>query len=224
MVSAAPVDSYGLALPAVWRRIPLDREGFERFVGNQRRQLAETGELSRTAQRRFEVLLRQLRNDCARHGVVLVAVYAATAGSSPDRAQVELLAATCTLATLDQPRLGTSLPLTANTLLAAAARGNSGADVEPPVIVDLPGGRAVRLVRRQRIGQVQADEREVDGVDVLAEHYLLPHGDGRRAALLSLATPNVECGDAMRALFRELANTLRTFAGDAPTDVRGATG
>lgn len=206
------VDSYGLALPNEWQRIPLDRAKFEQFARQQRSRLAGRGDLSRTGQRQFEVVLRQLRNDCVRRGVVLVSVFAAAIDA--EARETGLLAATCTLATLDQAGLATALPLTVNTLLAATARSRRAIDVAPPDAVDLAGGRAVRLVRLHRVGGE-------DGARVLAEHYLLPHGDGQRAAVLSLATPNVEFCDPMRALFGEVANTLRTFAGDEPTDVTG---
>ncbi|HWL45400.1 MAG TPA: hypothetical protein VNQ73_20830 [Ilumatobacter sp.] len=219
-MSRPAVDSFGLALPPEWVCLPLDAPAFERFARQQRRTLADRGELSRPAQRRHELVIRQLRNDCVRQGVTLAAVFAtpldAGAGQAPD-----LLAATCTLSTLTQTGLATDLPLTVHTILAATSRTDRGdtadiADLEPPAAVDLPGGPAVKLVRMHRVGGDNADG--TSGVRLLAEHFLVPYDQGRRAAALTFATPNIEFAGPLRALFDELANTLRLFAGDDPTD------
>lgn len=71
--SSAPIDSFGIALPPEWVRIPLGGD-FEEFVQSQRKRLANEGGLSPTAQRQFEVVLRQLREDYRRADVSLAAV------------------------------------------------------------------------------------------------------------------------------------------------------
>lgn len=219
MVTRPPVDSFGLALPPEWVRLPLDPHEFERFARRQRRAMAAHGSLSRPAQRQFELVLRQLRNDCARHDVSLVAVFA-TPVAGERGTPPALLAATCTLAVLTQRGLATDLPLTVHTVLAALTRGADAgcADVERPVAVELPAGSAVKLVRRHRAGP------DPGALELFAEHFLVPYDDGRRAAALSLATPNVDLADAMRGLFDELANSLRLFAGGQPTDPTAVAG
>ena len=196
---AARVRAYRLDLPAAWVRVPLDAVAFERFARWQRRRLAAEAAWSRPAQRRFAVVLQQLRNDAARHGVALASVWASASGA--DTAQ-GVRAATCMLATVDRSALATTLPLTVHTLLAAVTRSGGGIDVEPPAAIELPGGAAVRLVRHHT--------DPTDGrVQLLGAHYLFPHGDGARAAVLNLATPNVELGDPMLAEFARIAGTLR---------------
>jgi hypothetical protein len=216
---AAPaVDTFGLALPAEWLRLPLGGDEFEPFVRLQRRRLADHGELSPTARRRFELVLRQLRNTCLRESITLAALFAVPV----DDESADLLAATCTLGTVSQAGLGTDLPLTVNTLGAALSRfgpatgdGVEVADLEPPAQVRLPAGPAVKLVR---LHTLQPDPTTRARLRLFAEHYLVPFDNGRRAAALTFATPNVELARPLATLFDEIATSLRMFAGDDPTD------
>jgi hypothetical protein len=218
MFAEPAVDSFGLALPAEWLRLPLGRDDFEPFVRLQRRRLAEHAELSRTAQRRFELVLRQLRNTCLREMITLAAMFAVPV----DDESTDLLAATCTLGTVSQDALGTDLPLTVNTLAAALSRfgpatteGVELADLEPPAQVALPAGPAVKLVR---LHTLPPDPVSRARLQLFAEHYLVPFDRGRRAAALTFATPNVELARPLSTLFDEIAASFRMFAGDDPTD------
>jgi hypothetical protein len=219
-LSAVPaVDSFGLALPAEWVRLPLRRDDeFEAFVRLQRRRLSEHGDLSRTAERRLELALRQLRNTCVREQITLAAMFAVPV----DDESADLLAGTCTLGTVSQARLGTELPLTVNTLAAAISRfgpattgGVEVAELEPPAQVTLPAGLAVKLVR---LHTLPPDPATRERLQLFAEHYLVPFDGGRRAAALTFATPNVELARPLSTLFDEIAASFRMFAGDDPTD------
>ncbi len=97
-----PVDTFGIALPPEWVRFPLGGGDFEEFVRVQRARLASEADLSRTAQRQFELVMRQLRNDCGRANITMVAVMLATIDAKrhdgdhgdPDLAAAGLLSAT----------------------------------------------------------------------------------------------------------------------------------
>lgn len=203
------VRAYRLVLPAEWLRVPLDAAAFERFARRQRRRLAAEATWSRPAQRQFANVLQELRNSAVRHGVVLAAVSVSAGGAGA--AQV-VRAAACMLATVDRSALATTLPLTVHTLLAAAARSGGGIEVDPPAAIELPGGAAVRLVRHH--------VDSTDGrVHLLGAYYLIPHGDGARAAVLTLTTPNVELGNSMLAEFARIAGTLRLLTAAEPAQV-----
>lgn len=204
----------GLSLPPEWRTVPLDGPGFDAFVVEQRHVLARRGELTPGAQRQFEEILRRLRDDAVAGAVELLAVFAA-AIDTPTGAG--LLAATCSLSTLTQSSLGTELPITVNMLLAACTRevsGDTAGGVVPasPGIIDLPAGRTAHLV--QRTSDPHA------GGGLLSHHYVVPFDEGRRAALLALATPNHEFAGLIGELFERIAMTLRVPMLAAPAAAR----
>jgi hypothetical protein len=228
-VQAAPVDSFGIALPPDWVRFPLEGD-FEEFVNLLRKRLAESGQLSKTAQRQFELVMRQIRNDCQRENVTLAAVLAApidpdspTGEVGPDPGDnLHLLSATCTLSIVTQGSLGTDLPLTVNTIAAAMGRqpgtdddGVEVVNLDPPARVELPGGRAVKLVRLHTFPPHPETRQRLA---LFAQHVMVPYDDGRRAAVITFSTPNPEYAKPLSGLFDEMAATFRMFGGDDPTD------
>ncbi len=228
--SAAAVDSFGIALPPDWVRFPLDGSDFEDFVRLQRKRISEAGQLSKTAQRQLELVLRQVRNDCARDNVSLAAILAVPLdpdsptgepGPTPSP-NLSLLSATCTISVMTQGSLGTDLPLTVNTLAAAMGRqpaaGDDGveiANLDPPERFDSPAGPAVKLVRLHTFPPQPETMRKLS---VFAQHLLVPYDDGRRAVVVTFSTPNVDYAKPLSELFDEIAATFRMFGGDDPTD------
>lgn len=224
------VDSFGIALPPDWVRFPIGSADFEEFVRLQRKRLAEHGELSKTAQRQFELVLRQVRNDCARENVTLAALVVVPLDPDSPTGEVRqvpaerlaLLSATCTISVLTQASLGTDLPLTANTIAAAMARqpgtdsdGVEVVNLEAPERIDTAAGRAVKLVRLHTYPpQPETQQR----LSVFVQHLLVPYDDGRRAAALTFSTPNADYAKPLSELFDEIAATFRMFADDDPTD------
>jgi hypothetical protein len=219
--TAVPVDSFGIALPADWVRFPLDWSDFEQFVRLQRKRLADTGDLPKTAQRQFELLMRQVRNDCRRENVTLAALLAAPIDPRAE-GEIALLSATCTISVVTQASLGTDLPLTVNTIAAAMGRqpGPDGDGVEivnldPPARVELPAGRAVKLAR---LHTFPPEPETLQRLVVFAQHVMVPYDDGRRAAVITFSTPNSEYAKPLSGLFDQMAATFRMFGGDDPTD------
>jgi len=228
------VDTFGIALPPEWARFPLEDGDFQDFVRLQRQRLANEAELSRTGQRQFELIMRQLRNDCGRANVKMVAVMLVTIDASPvttdDAAQhshvasppAGLLSATCTISAMSRASLGSDLPLTENTIAAAMSRqpatsddGVEIVDLDPPAIVDLPVGKAVKLVR---LHTFPPDPRTRQRLAVFAQHMLVPYDNGERAAVLSFSSPTPANAKPLSALFDAMSETFRLFAGDMPTD------
>ena len=227
---AAVIDSFGIALPPDWVRFPLDGSEFEDFVRLQRKRLSEFGQLSKTAQRQFELVLRQVRNDCARDNVTLAAVLAVPldpdsptgeAGARPSE-NLALLAATCTISVMTQGSLGTDLPLTVNTLAAAMGRqpgvdedGVEAVNLDPPERIETAAGPAVKLVRLHTFPPQPETLRKLS---VFAQHLILPYDGGRRAVVVTFSTPNVDYAKPLSSLFDEIGATFRMFGGDDPTD------
>lgn len=218
----APIDSLGLVFPPEWVRFPLGEGDFEQFVTAQRRRLAEETTLSRTAQRQYELLMRQLRNDCQRSDVTLAAVMnAAIEDDGSDPSGTGLLAAACTVSTMSKAALGTELPLTVNTIAAAMAREPTGEDgveivnLDAPVIVDLQAGRGVKLVR---LHTFPPNPDTLERGAVFVQHFLVPYDDGQRAAVVTFASPTPAYAKPLSGLFDQMMTTFAMFAGDEPTN------
>lgn len=223
------VDTFGIALPPEWVRFPLGDGDFEEFARVQRARLTKEAHLSRTAQRQFELVMRQLRNDCSRANITMVAVMLATIddGDRTDVADAGLLSATCTISTMTRASLGSDLPLTENTIAAAMKRqptanddGIEIVDLDPPVIVTLPAGKAVKLVR---LHTFPPDHHTRRRLAVFAQHILVPYDNGERAAVLSFSSPTPAYAKPLSALFDAMTETFRLFSGDMPTDPLAAT-
>ena len=117
----------------------------------------------------------------------------------------------------------TGKPLTVHTLAAALSRTSADAtvepgvevvDLEPPAVVTLPAGMAVRLAR---LHTYPRQPRATERMAIFVRHVLVPYDDGDRAAVITFATPNTELARPLGELFDEIALTFRLF-GDAPTD------
>lgn len=214
-----PVDTFGIALPPEWVRFPLG-DDFAEFLRVQRRRLESEAQLGRTAQRRVELVTRQLRDDCLRQRVVLVAALLLPIDDECD-GSVGLLAATCTISSITRAELGTELPLTVNTIAAAMARqpavtddGTEVANLEPPARIVLPAGPAVKLVR---LHTSPPDPQTRQRLQLFVEHVLVPYDGDDKAAVVTLASPNIELATSLGDLFAGIFDTFRTFAGDQPT-------
>lgn len=221
----ADVDTFGIVLPEDWMRIPLEADEFEAFARGQRRRLSGDGEMSRTAARQFELLLRQLRGDALREHVTLAASMIVLLDDSPDdegeTVEAGLLTAACTISSIDRCSMGSDLPLTVNTIAAAMGRtppvDDDGAEIsnlEPPEIVDLPAGQTVRLVRLHRYPTSEVGEQ----LNVFAQHFFVPFGDGQRSALASFSSVTPEYARPLSRLFDHMMETFRMFGGDMSTD------
>lgn len=242
---APPIDTFGVALPPEWIRVPLDTAGFEGFVREQRARLTAPGGVSRTAERQFELILRQLRNDCRRENVTLAALMALPIAGSGELIDLEraggadaptpadvvgVLAATCTISAISTASVGTDLPLTVHTIAAAMARrpdttdeGVEVIDLETPAIITLPAGPAVKLVRVHRhpsraLQLAPGGRGGPTHLEIFAHHVLVPYDDGRRAAVVTFSSPNCDLARPLSELFDEIAATFRMFGGDDPTD------
>jgi len=226
--TAPPIDSFGIALPPEWVRFPLADGDFDEFVKLQRNRLAAEAKLSRTAQRQFEIIMRQLRNDCERASVTLAAILNVTvqpddlAANGVDAEDAAgLLAATCTISSLSQASLGSDLPLTVNTIAAAMARQPETddeveiANLEPPARIEIPAGPAVKLVRLHTFPPHPETRQRLA---IFAHHVLVPYDAGRRAAVITFSTPNPEYAKPLSGLFDEMVSTFRMFGGDDVTD------
>lgn len=242
-VDADPgVDTYGIALPAEWVRLPLERGDFDEFLRGQERRLAEQRQLSRTARRQFELIMRQLRNDCIREDITLAASLTliidpdVDPGTDPDvdpdvvRAGVAeddlptgagLLAASCTISTVSRHAMGGDLPLTVNTIAAAMARqptdtdGTEITNLDPPEVVELPAGNGVKVVR---IVALPPDPVTLERLRMFAMYVFVPYDDGERAAVIAFATPTIQFARPLSRLFDEMMRTFRMFGGDQSTD------
>lgn len=212
-------DSYGLVIPQPWVEIPLDDDGFATFTRDIVGRLRATEGWDRTAERRLELLISQLRNDIAVGQVRLAAVWTQgidgrdgkptvmVTGLAVSRLDSSELVATVTSVSTDQLVAG----------LAQAAPGEPGerrSDIEPPrKIVLAHAGEAVRLKRLY--------ERELSILEKLriyTQSYLVPHDAGAAICLVQFSTLNIEEASLLDELFDAIAQTLRIFKPGDSTD------
>jgi len=212
-------DSYGVVVPEGWISLPLEPEEFASFTADVRRRLEETPGWDRTATRRLDLLLSQLRNDLAVNRGSSAAIWAPAAEGPAGDARAFVVGLAVSKLPADD-LLGNGLVVTADRLVAGMARAperedrHRVTDVSAPVKVTLDNaGEAVRLRRLY--------EREVSVVETIrffTQSYLVPHDDGRSICILQFSTPNVEEVSILDELFGAIAHTLRIFGPDDPTD------
>ncbi len=220
------VDTFGLALPAAWVRFPLEQGAdFESFARTQGERLGREATLSKTAQRQYELLMRTVRADCERANVRMVASMVDAIddeGDDGDGRGAQLLAAACTIAVLDRTEMGSEVPLTTSTLAVALSKepreqedGSEITNLDPPSVVELPAGEAVKLVRIHTFPARTAGETRPT---VFVEHFLVPINQGEEAAFVTFVSPTVQHSKPLSILFGKMMETFRLYAGNDPTD------
>ncbi len=229
--SSPVVDSYALTLPSQWSEIPLEADERRQFVTDAKARLATVDGWTKTNERRFDLSLahydQALRSMSATFAAAYVDVWPAEEVSAElaedDSGEPLVVTANCALGTISRSGAGKDLPLTAPTLLLAVSNERSkvpvdarvlgATDLEPPKIVELSAGRAVRVRRHQfvRTGLGKAN-------GVFTETYLIPHSEaGDHACVMSFGTTSVKLTTDFAALFSRIAETLRFFHPDEPT-------
>lgn len=217
---------YEISLPEGWQAVPLG-PGFEDYVREQQAELAEHDELTPTARRRMELLMRQLRNSCRRSNVTMAACLIAVIDEDVDVDGVTipqgLLTASVTASTVSKASLGTDLPITVNTTAAALALQREDADddirivdLEAPELIDMPAGR---VVQTQRLHHYTALQTSGEQLSVYAQQFLLPFGSGEYAAVVNFTSATVEYAKPLSRLFTEMMKTFRLRDDGIDSDV-----
>lgn len=225
------IDSYALTLPSQWSEVPLEADERSTFIADAKAELAKADGWTKTHERRFDLSLTQYDHALQAMNASFAATYVdvwpadevtAELGAD-DSGEPLLVTASCAMGTISRKGVGEDLPLTAPTLLMAVANERSkvpvdprvlgATDLEPPAIVELDAGRAVRVRRHQF---VRTSLGKADGV--FTETYLVPHSeDGDHACILSFGTTSVKLTTDFAALFARIAETLRFFTPDQST-------
>jgi hypothetical protein len=217
--SPPPADAFGLGLPEDWEALPLEDEGFDRFVKERLASLAEAG-VPVPERRRFELLTRQVRSLLLSEGAVYAAKVLAVLGEPDEIEEAELLTAAAVVTSTSRTSMGAPVALTTDLLLRGVTSSTDGdegrIDLDPPRRMTLPAGKAVRLARLHRGADGNGQEQSV------AQSYLVPFDEGERLCTLQLVTPNVAHGGEFSELFDGIARTLRIFREGEPTELTGA--
>jgi len=214
------VDSIRLDLPAEWRSLPVD-------VAELRERLAsevladELSRLSVVERRRAELFLQRIVADLESSNVGLFALLFEEIEVDPDAETIPLVA-TCAVSVLDRAALGTNAPLSAEVVLAAMSLDAPDADsrttatnLEPPAIVELAVGPAVRVVR---LLEQQISAR--DQMRVFTETFFVPVADAfDRLVVAQFSTPDVDDSREFSDLFGALAQTIRFYREGEPTEL-----
>jgi hypothetical protein len=215
------IDSFGIGLPEHWLLLPLQRGDFDRAVDGLRRTWRRDG-MSRTDQRRCELLLQRVRAELLDEGVT----FAAASFEKARREEVEQVEANsewllcvCTFSVITARGLGTDMRLSIPVLFGAFSQRSSGndlariTDIRPPEVCTLASGRCVRLRRLYQANKVQAPVERWFG-----ETYVVPVGTtGQLVGMLQFTTTNVDLAPEFSDFFLRLAHTMTFFRPDDPT-------
>ncbi len=227
------VDTYAITLPSQWSEVPLDGNERHLHVRALKRSLAKTAGWSKTQERRLDLSLAHFDNSLAAINASFAGAYVDLWSADDvtsdlaerDSGEPLLVTANCAIGTMSRKGVGHDLPLNAPTLLIAASSERASAaidprvvgttNLEPPKLVELGPGKAVRLRRHQF---VRTSLGKADGV--YTETYLVPHSEaGDHACILSFGTTSVKLTTDFAALFEKVASTLQFFRPDDPTTV-----
>lgn len=215
-MSSSEADSYGLVLPVEWIEVPTDGSDFGRFRDDVLAQVRRIDGWTRTIERKLELLLGQVEYDLKAADARIAAVIADTEETAGGLA---LAAAGVTVSRVDKSSLGSRVPLTTDSLIAALGQEpRNGAKVsyvnlQPAELVSLPAGLAVRVLRHYTATPAPAQV-----IEYYADIFLVPHDGGEAVCAVQFTTPNVEDGSAFSKLFEAIAKTLRIFMPGDPTD------
>jgi len=215
--TAHHADSYGIALPVGWVEQPLDPSAFERALSAQKAQLLKEN-VGRADIRRFELLQRQVHEQLVAEQVQYVATLASRGPGHQADEDDSILLAAAVITARTRRALGGPGPITTGLLLRSfggSTTGEDGINIEEPSEIDLPVGKAFRLVRfhSQQVGSDSRSEK----IEYYEHAYLIPHDEGERVAFLHMVTPTLAYTEPLGELFDALATTLRIFYPEDPT-------
>ena len=134
-----------------------------------------------------------------------------------------LLLATLSVSVLSRFELGSDVPLTPSVLKVAFDLERQRpsdehirvTNLEPPEIVDIPAGKAVRLV------QLHSSARAVpEPADLFVQQFYVPlDPNGDEAALVLFTSPSIEVAQVLSGLFEAMMETFEILSDTADTDV-----
>ena len=137
-----------------------------------------------------------------------------------------------TIAVVDQAETGSAVPLTVNAIHAAMSLDRPGSaesgsadtavsNLEPPSVVAMPVGEAVKLVRLHRLKQPEGrgSTEIIRETPIFVQHFFVPIDEaGSSAAVVTFTTPLVSLARPMSELFDAMMETFEMFSGDDVTD------
>jgi hypothetical protein len=192
---AATLPIANLLMPATWHRLELSEEGRAASIDGIVEAKTKPGPDYAGARSRIKRELERAAELGIHSGASLAYVYwAAPAGKV---ASASLFVALVDAAAPSEGEIPPG-PAELASALAARYRGEVGL---------LSGGPAARVRRRGRLSVSKADVLEAEIVT-----WYVPHESGRRLAVLTFSTPNVELADEFGEIFDALANTVQWTA------------
>ena len=216
-VPETPRLAFQFARPADWINVPLNDADFQRFLDVRLRTSA--GDTC-DAHTRAETHMRTLHRQCRDADISLLMTH--TDLKASDGQRPVLAVASCTISVVPNRQLGAPRQITVERLHAeldvAPRSGTDRIPTEPVVIIDLPGGRAVRRIQRPIIDAASfpilgtaghaSEPGKRRSIPVHIQQYYMPVNGGRRIAVMTFNTPNSDTS-ALVARFEAMAATFR---------------
>lgn len=231
MTNVAMPDTIGLQLPPQWTEVGVDADSFDQRWREIRAEFREGANWNRTAERRLELFMYQLRRLIEENRVVFSAsLFAAEepdgsegADSGEGAGDPDPLMAGCVISVMSRDELGADVPLRADTILMAYTTDRPDgvdeneslrfANLDPPSLTTLRSGdKAVRLARL-----ATADAGPGERSELFMHSFLVPIAKGEALCALQFTTPNVGEAKPFSELFDAIGSTLRLFYEDTPT-------
>ena len=194
-VPEAALPSVELLLPATWNRLDLDPETRTASIARLADRTMKPGTAFADARARMRAEFEKAAEIGAASGAVLAFVH----WSAPEG---KLASASLFVALVDAIDPPDDLGAPEPAALAEALAARYGGEVR-----ELPAGPGARVRRRSRVPAAGGAGPEAEIVT-----WYVPHESGRRLAILTFSTPNVDLAEEFGEVFDALADTLRWTA------------
>jgi hypothetical protein len=216
-----PVDTFRIDLPTSWTEVPADPDEYRRTVMGAIDE-SEWNALPTIERRRLELFLERSISDLRASEARFAASFIEFIEPSAD-GEGGVLVAGVVASVLTQEMVGSPVPLTAEVVVTAMSRTDPEPDrwtrsrstnLEPPSVVDLPGGRAVRIPRLVERGDAATKS------EFFSESFFFTTPDEfRQLIVVQFATPNVENAREFSELFGVIASFVRVYHEGEPTSL-----
>lgn len=222
VTSTVMPDSVALTLPGAWDDIPLDEAAHRSFIKDQLALLEQNG-VGRAELRQLELVAAWSLQAAKAGRVMLASSFFAIESADDEEGDDTLLTATLVVSALRRDEIGTDLPLSAETMVAAFADNPPPDDaetryahIEPPALCEIGDYQAAKLTRLMTWRRdLKTEFRQY------LQTYLVSCADGDAVIVLQFSTTNFEHAKPFSELFDRIAQTLRILYPDDPTFADG---
>jgi hypothetical protein len=195
IIPDAGLPTVELLLPVTWNPLDLDPETRTASIARLTDRTMQSGAAAANARARMRAEFERAAEIGAASGAVLAFVYWSVRDG-------KLASASLFVALVDATVPSEAPAASEPEALAGALAARYGGEVS-----ELAGGPGARVQRRGRVPTAGSAGPEAEIVT-----WYAPHRSGRRLAILTFSTPNIDLADEFGEVFDSLADTMRWTA------------